>query len=348
MTTDLSLDPPEKTHLLNQAIALAERSSGTGRPPKDEVGSLLRAYYRHVATDDLLDRSAEELYGALVSHYRTAESRPQGTASVHVFTPSLAEHGWSAGGHSVAEVVTDDMPFLVDSVVMELTRQQRDVHLVVHPQFDVTRDVTGRLEEIACPDSESATPPEGAERESWMHIEISRIGHDEDVEAIAADLQRVLRDVRESVEDWDRMRQQVTEIVGELETDPPTVLSGDEVERGRAFLQWLADDHFTFLGYREYHLEREGEDEYLRGVPGSGLGILRDDPDLAAVGKLPKKGAETARERTLLVLAKANSRATVHRPAYLDYVGVKSFDASGEVTGERRFLGLFSSAADTG
>ena len=342
MTTDL-----EKSHLLTQAITLAERGSGTGGPPKNEVGQLLAAYYRHVAIEDLLDRSAEELYGALVSHYRTAESRPQGTASVHVFTPSLAEHGWSAGGHSVAEVVTDDMPFLVDSVVMELTRQQRDVHLVVHPQFDVTRDVTGRLEAIACPDSESATPPEGAERESWMHIEISRIGHDEDVEAIAADLQRVLRDVRESVEDWDRMRQQVTEIVGELETDPPTVLSGDEVERGRAFLQWLADDHFTFLGYREYHLEREGEDEYLRGVPGSGLGILRDDPDLAAVGKLPKKGAETARERTLLVLAKANSRATVHRPAYLDYVGVKSFDASGEVTGERRFLGLFSSAAYT-
>ena len=342
MTTDL-----EKSHLLTQAITLAERGSGTGGPPKNEVGQLLAAYYRHVAIEDLLDRSAEELYGALVSHYRTAESRPQGTASVHVFTPSLAEHGWSAGGHSVAEVVTDDMPFLVDSVVMELTRQQRDVHLVVHPQFDVTRDVTGRLEAIACPDSESATPPEGAERESWMHIEISRIGHDEDVEAIAADLQRVLRDVRESVEDWDRMRQQVTEIVGELETDPPTVLSGDEVERGRAFLQWLADDHFTFLGYREYHLEREGEDEYLRGVPGSGLGILRDDPDLAAVGKLPKKGAETAREHTLLVLAKANSRATVHRPAYLDYVGVKSFDASGEVTGERRFLGLFSSAAYT-
>ena len=210
---DRPVDHPEKSHLLTQAIALAERSSGTGGPPKDEVGPLLHAYYRHVATDDLRDRSAEELYGALVSHYRTADVAPQGTASVHVFTPTLAEHGWSAGGHSVVEVVTDDMPFLVDSVVMELTRQQRDVHLVVHPQFDVTRDVTGRLSTIACPDNESAAPPEGAERESWMHVEISRIGHDEDVDAIAADLQRVLRDVRESVEDWDRMRQQVDVIV---------------------------------------------------------------------------------------------------------------------------------------
>ncbi|HEY3529603.1 MAG TPA: NAD-glutamate dehydrogenase [Nocardioides sp.] len=345
MTTDRF--DSEKSHLLTQAIALAERSTGSGGPPKSEVGPLLEAYYRHVAIDDLVDRTAEELYGALVSHYRTAESRPQGTASVHVFTPTLAEHGWSAGGHSVVEVITDDMPFLVDSVVMELTRQQRDVHLVVHPQFDVTRDVTGRLEHIACPDNESSPPPEGAERESWMHVEISRVGHDEDVDAIATDLERVLRDVRESVEDWERMRQQITEIVDGLQSSPPSTLSTDEIARGREFLEWLADDHFTFLGYREYHLEREGEDEYLRGVPGSGLGILRDDPDLSAVGKLPEKAAEVAREHELLVLAKANSRATVHRPAYLDYIGVKTFDEKGEVTGERRFLGLFSSAAYT-
>jgi glutamate dehydrogenase len=342
MTTGL-----EKSHLLTQAISLAERGSGTGGPPKNEVGALLAAYYRHVAADDLLDRTAEELYGALASHYRTAEERPQGTASVHVFTPSLGEHGWSAGGHSVVEVVTDDMPFLVDSVVMELTRQQRDVHLVVHPQFDVTRDLTGKLEDIACLDNESATPPDGSERESWMHVEISRVGHEEDVDSIAADVQRVLRDVRESVEDWERMRQQVTDIEAELENTPPSSLPKEEVARGRAFLDWLIDDHFTFLGYREYHLEHEGDDEYLRGVPGSGLGILRNDPDLAAVGKLPAKGAELARQHTLLVLAKANSRATVHRPAYLDYVGVKTFDEKGEVTGERRFLGLFSSAAYT-
>src|SRR5262249_40467956 len=297
--------------------------------------------------DDILDRSAEELYGALVSHYRLAAVRPQGTARVHVFTPTLAEHGWSAGGHSVVEVVTDDMPFLVDSVVMELTRQQRDVHLVVHPQFDVTRDVAGALDTLACPDNEAAPPPEGAERESWMHVEISRIGHDEDVEAIATDLQRVLRDVRESVEDWERMRVQVRDIIDDLRQSPPKTVPASELDRGIAFLEWLADDHFTFLGYREYELEDRPDGKYLRGVPGTGNGILRNDPDLAEVGRLPDAVAAKASEPTLLVLAKANSRATVHRPAFLDYVGVKAFDAEGNVTGERRFLGLFSSAAYT-
>jgi glutamate dehydrogenase len=347
MTTALPTDP-EKSHLLDQAIALAERSSGSGGPPKDDVIALLRGYYRHVSADDLIDRSAEELYGALVSHYRLAAVRPQGTARVHVFTPTLAEHGWSAGGHSVVEVVTDDMPFLVDSVVMELTRQQRDVHLVVHPQFDVTRDVAGSLETVACPENEAAPPPEGAERESWMHVEVSRIGHDEDVDAIVSDLQRVLRDVRESVEDWERMRLQVREIIRDLRDTPPSTVPPEELDRGIDFLEWLADDHYTFLGYREYHLEDREDGKYLRAVPGTGYGILRNDPDMSPdVGRLPEPVAARAGEPSLLVLAKANSRATVHRPAYLDYVGVKTFGPDGEVTGERRFLGLFSSAAYT-
>ncbi len=121
-----------------------------------------------------------------------------------------------------------------------------------------------------------------------------------------------------------------------------------QIERGRAFLTWLADDHFAFLGYREYHLEREGDDEILRAVPGTGLGILRADQDQSrAFAKLPEAAKAKAREKTLLVLSKANSRATVHRPAYLDYVGVKTFDENGDVKGERRFLGLLSSAAYT-
>ena len=143
------------------------------------------------------------------------------------------------------------------------------------------------------------------------------------------------------------MRAQAREIVEELTSAPPP-LDAVQIERGRAFLTWLADDHFAFLGYREYHLEREGDDEILRAVPGTGLGILRADQDQSrAFAKLPEAAKAKAREKTLLVLSKANSRATVHRPAYLDYVGVKTFDENGEVKGERRFLGLLSSAAYT-
>ena len=158
----------------------------------------------------------------------------------------------------------------------------------------------------------------------------------------------MLSDVRETVEDWPKMqRPGAARSSTELDADPPPLPAG-EIAQGQDLLRWLADDHFTFLGYREYRLETEGDDDVLRAVPGTGLGILRSDQDMSSsFGKLPAAVRGEAREKTLLVLAKANSRATVHRPAYLDYVGVKTFDANGEVVGERRFLGLFSSAAYT-
>ncbi|RYE78735.1 MAG: NAD-glutamate dehydrogenase, partial [Myxococcales bacterium] len=170
-----------------------------------------------------------------------------------------------------------------------------------------------------------------------------RIGEDE-IPQVTDTLEKVLSDVREAVEDWPRMHGQVERIISELEQSPPPWPDAD-VEEAVAFLRWLADNHFTFLGYREYRLDSEGGDEVLTAVPGTGFGILRADP--GKPGVLPPMAAAKAREHQILVLAKANSRATVHRPVHLDYIGVKAYDDSGNVTGERRFLGLFSSAAYT-
>lgn len=345
-TRDLDLST-----LLSGAIELARSGKGTGGPPHGTVDTLLTAYYRHVAVEDLAGRSDVDLYGAFASHYKLAASRPQGTARVRVFTPTTAEHGWSADGHSVVEVVVDDMPFLVDSLTMELSRQLRDVHVVIHPLLDVSRDITGEVRGVRPVDEgddSSNDTHDGMDeevRESWMHVEIDRLAEGEDVAALEDAIQRVLRDVRESVEDWAKMHAQVEDIVRELETAPEGV-GPEEARQARELLRWLADDHFTFLGFREYALERRADGEYLRAVPGSGLGILRADQDMAASGKLPEAAAAKAREKTVLVLTKANSRSTVHRPAYLDYVGVKRFE-NGEVVGERRFLGLYSSAAYT-
>ncbi len=337
----------DKAELIARATDVAHGSKGTGGPPHEIVGSLLRAYYRHVAPEDVIERSDADMYGALASHYKLAETRPQGRANLRVTTPGLSDAGWSAGGHSVVEIVTDDMPFLVDSVTMELGRLQRNVHAVIHPQFQVTRDITGNLEGVRAVEEGEVAPDDLAVAESWMHIEIDRITDDADAAQIEESLGKVLQDVRESVEDWEKMQAQVTAIVDELNESPPP-LSEDELTQSRDLLTWLAADHFTFLGYREYRLEDEGDDVLLRAVPGTGLGILRADQDMStSFGKLPALVKAKAREKTLLVLAKANSRATVHRPAYLDYVGIKKFDANGEVVGERRFLGLFSSGAYT-
>ncbi|GAA0645225.1 NAD-glutamate dehydrogenase [Streptomyces thermocarboxydovorans] len=352
-----------KAELLERAARVAESSPAGGKlptgtadegiPDRESVLAFLQRYYLHTAPEDLVDRDPVDIFGAAVSHLRLAENRPQGTANVRVHTPTVEENGWTCS-HSVVEVVTDDMPFLVDSVTNELTRQGRGIHVVIHPQIVVRRDLTGKLVEILTDPPAADSLPHDAHVESWIHVEIDRETDRSDLKQITADLLRVLSDVREAVEDWGKMRQTATALADSLPDEPiPDDVPRQEVEEARELLHWLADDHFTFLGYREYELR---EDDSLAAIPGTGLGILRSDPQHAteeghpvspSFERLPADARAKAREHKLLILTKANSRATVHRPSYLDYIGVKKFDADGNVIGERRFLGLFSSAAYT-
>ncbi|MFJ1794953.1 NAD-glutamate dehydrogenase [Kitasatospora griseola] len=355
-----------KAELLKKAAAAAENSQVGGAAPGEglsngALAAYLHHYYLHTAPEDLIGRDPVDVYGAAASHYRLGLKRPQGTAEVRVSTPTVEENGWSCG-HTVVEVVTDDMSFLVDSVTNELTRLNRAIHLVVHPQLAVRRDLTGKLLEILDTDACNRARAAGAEWpadavvESWMHIEIDRETAREDLRDIESGLRRVLGDVREVVEDWSKMRDSALRLADELAEQPPAHLPEQEVGEAWELMRWLADDHFTFLGYREYDLVGQEGEEVLKAVAGTGLGILRSDPIShdtdhhpvsEAFGRLSAPVRAKAHEKKLLILTKANSRATVHRPAYLDYVGVKKFNAAGEPIGERRFLGLFSSAAYT-
>ncbi|QNE77010.1 NAD-glutamate dehydrogenase [Streptomyces finlayi] len=353
-------------------VHVAGTGTGTGQGKRPSEGALLaylQRYYLHTAPEDISGRDPDDVFGAASSHYRLAAERPQGTANVRVHTPTVEENGWTSS-HSVVEVVTDDMPFLVDSVTNELSRQGRGIHVVIHPQIIVRRDVTGKLIEILTDVNGAGPAPKGRKNakgakddkaelphdalvESWIHVEIDRESDRADLKQITADLLRVLSDVRETVEDWGKMRDAALRIADDLPGEPLDDLADEEVDEARELLRWLAADHFTFLGYREYELQ---DSDSLTAVPGTGLGILRADPHHTgeeahpvspSFDRLPADVRAKAREHKLLVLTKANSRATVHRPSYLDYVGVKRFDADGNVIGERRFLGLFSSAAYT-
>ncbi len=331
----MSIKPEEaKAALVEKAIAdVRERLP---EPQAGEVEQFVRAYYADTALEDLAEL---DLYGAALSHWHLMQRRRPGEAKVHVYTPQVEEHGWQSP-HTVVETVTDDMPFLVDSVSMALTRRGSSIHLSVHPIVRVRRDDDGRLQELL---------PRAAEgpAESLLHVEIDRQADQARLDELEAELHRVLADVRAAIEDWPAMRRHVREIVADLDEHPPPI-DADELAETKALLEWIDDDHFTYLGYREYELRTQEGEEVLTSLPGSGLGILRQAEPKAvshSFAGLPPEVRELARSPNPLILTKANSRATVHRPAYLDYVGAKRFDDGGSVCGERRFLGLFTHTA---
>src|SRR3954471_16531864 len=304
-----------------------------------QLEEFVRQYYRWVPPEDLVGREALDLYGAALAEWKFMEHRAPGEAKVRVYNPSFEQHGWQST-HTAVEIVTDDMPFLVDSVTMELTRRTPGIHLLIHPVVQVTRDDDGHVVSVLGP----VTADGEGHAESVIHAEVDRQTGEDELRALHDHLVRVLGEVQATVEDWPAMRERVHAIVAELDVDPPPVAAA-EIDDAKALLAWLDDHHFTFLGYREYRLQDE---DSVVAVEGSGLGILRQHgPPAASPGfaRLAPKARALARAPRLLNLTKANSRSTVHRPAYLDHVGIKVFDDDGNVVGERRFLGLYATGA---
>ena len=312
--------------------------------PADQAGEaaeFARQFYAQVAPEDLADRTLADLYGAVLSHWQFARVFAGGAAKLRVYNPKLDEHGWQST-HTVIEIVNDDMPFLVDSITMEVNRQGLTMHLIVHPVMKLRRDAEHRLLSLA----RGRDEPEGR-FESLIHVEVDRRTDAKRLAELHEGLLRTLGDVRAAVEDWKPMRQAVIDTAAALR-QTATAVEADDLAEDLAFLQWLADDNFTLLGQRDYDLVVEGGQDVLR-VAGAGLGILRVGADTATASTsfaaLPAEVRALARDPRVLLLTKSNARATVHRPGYLDYIGVKRFDAQGQVLGERRFVGLYTSIA---
>ncbi|MFC5337018.1 NAD-glutamate dehydrogenase [Leucobacter denitrificans] len=283
--------------------------------------------------EDLNEREPRDVVGSIRSMLSLAERREPSETLVKAFTPTLREHGWTSR-RTIVNICTADAPFLVDSVTAAVARLGLTVHLLMHPLVSVRRSDTGELLEIEA---------HGGDLESWIYLEVDRVPTDEERIALEERLGDVLADVHAAVGDWQHMRRACLEIVTDLRADAPATVDPAEVGPTVEFLNWLADDNFTFLGYREYLLEGETGEEVLRPLPHTGLGILRKPT--TAVSQLRPEASRTARDPRLLTVTKANSRATVHRDVYLDYVGVRTFNDAGEVIGERRFLGMFTSVA---
>ena len=267
-----------KAELLERAARVAENSpagghlptgtTGASTPDQDTVLAFLQRYYLHTAPEDLTDRDPVDIFGAALSHYRLAENRPQGTANVRVHTPTVEENGWTCS-HSVVEVVTDDMPFLVDSVTNELSRQGRGIHVVIHPQVVVRRDVTGKLIEVARP----ATPARRRRRcrttRSSSPGSTSRSTARPTAPTSSRSPPTCCASCPTSARPSRTGRRCATPRCASPTSCPTEPTAADlreqEVEEARELLRWLADDHFTFLGYREYELR--GRTTSLRRRP---------------------------------------------------------------------------------
>jgi len=304
---------------------------------RKDIDQFLRRYYAHVPYEDLQNRSSTILGQAAVSHLEFAKTRKIGKPLLRIFNPTEDKHGYQSA-FTIIEVVNDNMPFLVDSVSAAIIGQNLSIQMTVHPLLRVHRDNRGKLLKLA------SMSDEGGMVESYIRFAVDRESDLQHLNVLEHQIQKVLADIRVAVRDWRKMRDKMLEAASSLHRGPVGADPALRVETD-ALLQWMAGDHFTFLGYREYKLRKRGEALYLVPVKGSGLGVLSKDERGGRAVELSKEMRRHTRTKDWLIITKANSRSTVHRHSYLDYVGVKVYDRNGNAIGEKRFIGLFTSVA---
>ncbi|MFK3863872.1 NAD-glutamate dehydrogenase [Pseudoalteromonas rhizosphaerae] len=304
------------------------------------VEKFAKSLYSNMSKEDLAHRNDSDLYGAALSLWNSLEKNTSDDAVIRVFNPEVAKDGWQSS-HTIVEIIAKDMPFLVDSVRMAMTRENIASHLLLHSPLKIQRDKNAKISAL----SNLKAEQESSSTKTVFFIEIDRQTDSSVIDSFKKELESVLNDVSTAVEDWQPIRKKLIAVSKELPKRNHNN-NASEVAETVEFLDWLVKDNFTLMGYRQYDLSPVQGDYQLKGKIEGSLGLMKNSTEEHSrlLSELPEVARQEARSNNLLILTKTNSLSRVHRPAYIDYVGIKRFDDEGNVIGEDRFIGLFSSS----
>ncbi len=307
----------------------------------DLVEQFSTLLYSNISSFDLSNRNDSDMYGATLSLWSSLNEHTDDTPIIHVFNPSVSKNGWKSS-HTIIEVIVKDMSFLVDSIRIALNRLGLSPHLMLNSPLKLVRDKNKNIIKLA---SNVDTSIKATSEETIFFIEIDRQSTKEELEAIKSELLSVVEDITLTVNDWQPMLKQFNNVIDDVKKArlPGSKKSKDDTVE---FLSWLANNNFTLMGYRSYNVTAVQGDIELEANIHSSLGLMKKSSKTKnhLISSLNESGREVALGENHLIITKTNSRSRVHRPAQLDYIGVKRFDAKGKVIGEERFIGLFGSA----
>ncbi len=299
--------------------------------PNPLLEQFVQLWWSRIPEEDLKPRDAHNDSGACIEAWRAFSVRDPQATEIHVGNPTAARNGWHSR-YTVVRVMTPDMPFVTDSVLIALSHDGLVTHHLGNVVLSTERDDQGALQAV----SRDRSWPQ---REVFIYAEIDRIPEAE-LPRLHERLETTLADVRAAVTDFAAMKNRLAQLTAELRASPPP-LPGDELEEALAFLDWLPQNNFTFLGYRSF----DYRDDTIRQDEEESLGVMRNRRSAT-----PRQLSEQ-RERvrafllnpTVLSFSQSGTKSRVHRPAYPDYIGIRKFDADGRVVGEHGFLGLYTS-----
>lgn len=301
---------------------------------QDLVEAFASRLFENMAKEDLDKRIDVDLYGAALSLFNVFNETSQNEPFIKVFNPERGVDGWQSE-NTIVQIVVRDLPFLVDSVRMGLNRHSVTSHLLLHTPVKVNRNEKGEVAEFV-----DLKKGEASHTQTVFLIEIDRQASKEQLDNLEQELANVLQDVSVAVDDWQPMQAKLAECIAEAQNAKSK--NKENLKTSLEFLNWVADHNFTLMGYREYVVADVKGDVEISGKDDTSLGLMKNRASTPRLlSTLSEAGRAESLSDNILVLTKTDSKSNVHRPAYMDYVGIKRFDAKGKVIGEHRFIGLY-------
>jgi len=325
--------------LSNVAQLIQQKVPAATAPLVNQFAELL---YNNISTLDLDHRNDSDMYGATLSLWNTLNDHQDNKPVIKVFNPQVSKNGWKSS-HTIIEIIVRDMPFLVDSVRIALSRLNLTPHLMLNSPIKIIRDKNKNISQLSSSVDQSF---KSTSVETVFFIEIDRQNDAAVLAKVAKELHSVVNDIANTVNDWKPMQARLRSVIKEVKQAKSLPCSSEEHRDGIEFLEWMLADNFTLLGYRSYDIKVLEGDLALSADASSSLGLMNQFEGVKErlISNLTESARKIALGSNLLILTKTNAKSRVHRPAHLDYIGVKRFDAEGNVVGEERFVGLFGSA----
>tara|TARA_R110000737_G_scaffold70695_1_gene99116 strand:- start:3926 stop:8767 length:4842 start_codon:yes stop_codon:yes gene_type:complete len=325
--------------ILSNVAQLIQQKVPTATAPL--VKQFAELLYNNISTLDLDQRNDSDMYGATLSLWNTLNDHQDDKPVIKVFNPQVSKNGWKSS-HTIIEIIVRDMPFLVDSVRIALSRLHLTPHLMLNSPIKIIRDASKHISKLSSSVDQSF---KSTSVETVVFVEIDRQNDATVLTKIAKELHSVVSDIALTVNDWQPMQARLRHVINDVKK-AQLPCSKEEQNDSIDFLEWMLANNFTLLGYRSYHVKTLEGDIALASDVDSSLGLMNqyDGTKERLISSLSESARKLALGNNLLILTKTNAKSRVHRPAHLDYIGVKRFDAKGNVTGEDRFVGLFGSA----
>ncbi|MFZ9993196.1 MAG: NAD-glutamate dehydrogenase [Steroidobacteraceae bacterium] len=312
--------PPARARCIAKIVAAARGLPQ--RPPSD----WLERYFAGVDEQDLQARPPLELAQLAKRHWQLGRRRPLGQPIIDIV--DSRDIAGINERRSYLLLVTDDRPFLVDSVSLTLARYHIAVHLLIHP-------VLGRISQ------QPATTAAQSALESWQLIEIDRQFDGATISALTQELHDVLIEVEKAVTDWAAMRSRIKDISAELARRPIDSLSSSQQHDHRealALLDWVEAGNFVLLGIDSLRGWKKREQH------GRSLGILsRSAAD--PLWLTDHAVSSLQHDERPLIITKSSQQSRIHRAGHLDQIVIKQFDPQDDVVGLYRIIGLWTSRA---